>query len=72
MNFRDSLTDDQKTVHDALCESSYLSGAKAGWNAAHMDDPITAMQKIENSREGYMTGMREATTRIIKEIDNDN
>ena len=41
-------------VADALADSQYLAGVSAGWNAANADDPNAALQKLHESRAGYL------------------
>lgn len=41
-------------VADALADSQYLAGVSAGWNAANADDPNSALQKLHESRAGYL------------------
>lgn len=64
-SFTDSLTEDQQTVHDALTESAYLAGARAGWNAAQSDDPNAAWLALQKSREGHLSGLVVARERIL-------
>lgn len=55
--FLASLSPDQRTIHDALCDSSYLAGAKAAWNASCEENPVTAREKFDalvKSRDGYL------------------
>lgn len=44
----------QTEALDALADSQYLAGVKAGWNAANSDDPNTAFQQLHDSRAGYL------------------
>ena len=65
--FRDSLTPDQQTIHDALCDSQYLAGVKAGWNAACIKDAEAAaaeLLRIQNSRRGYLAGVGTAKANL--------
>jgi hypothetical protein len=41
-------------VADAMADSQYLAGVSAGWNAANADDPNAALQKLHESRAGYL------------------
>lgn len=41
-------------VADAMADSQYLAGVSAGWNAANADDPNAALQKLHESRTGYL------------------
>ena len=41
-------------IRDALLDSQYLAGAKAGWNAAQEDDPEKAYAALVKSRDGYL------------------
>ncbi|HTH09708.1 MAG TPA: hypothetical protein VMA55_09065, partial [Acidovorax sp.] len=41
-------------VADAIADSQYLAGVSAGWNAANADDPNAALQKLHESRAGYL------------------
>lgn len=55
--FLASLSPDQRTIHDALCDSSYIAGAKAAWNASCEENPVTAREKFDalvKSRDGYL------------------
>lgn len=48
------------TVHsDALCDAAYIAGARAGFNAAASDDP-TALDKLIQSRAGYLSALKES------------
>jgi hypothetical protein len=44
----------QTEALDALADSQYLAGVKAGWNAANSDDPNAAFQQLHDSRAGYL------------------
>ena len=37
-----------------MADSQYLAGVSAGWNAANADDPNAALQKLHESRTGYL------------------
>lgn len=39
---------------EALMDSLYLAGAKAGFNAAQADDQNAAMKSLHDSRQGYL------------------
>ena len=43
-----------RIVSDALQDSAYLAGAKAGWNAAQADDPNAAYARLTASRDEYL------------------
>lgn len=58
--FLDSLTPDQRTLHDAMCDSAYMAGVAAGWNAANSKDPNSEMARIVNSRSGHLSGYAKA------------
>jgi len=45
-------------VADAMADSQYLAGVSAGWNAANADDPNAALQKLHESRAGYLKPLR--------------
>jgi hypothetical protein len=65
--FYDSLTPDQRTIHDALCDSQYLAGVNAGWNAACIKDKEASeaeLLRIQNSRRGYLAGVGAAKTAL--------
>ena len=47
-------------VADAMADSQYLAGVSAGWNAANADDPNAALQKLHESRAGYLQPIRTA------------
>ena len=47
-------------VVDAMADSQYLAGVSAGWNAANADDPNAALQKLQESRAGYLKPLRAA------------
>lgn len=47
-------------VADAMADSQYLAGVSAGWNAANADDPNAALQKLHESRAGYLKPLRAA------------
>ena len=47
-------------VADAMADSHYLAGVSAGWNAANADDPNAALQKLHESRAGYLQPIRAA------------
>ncbi|MBW8463348.1 hypothetical protein [Acidovorax sp.] len=47
-------------VADAIADSQYLAGVSAGWNAANADDPNAALQKLHESRAGYLKPLRAA------------
>ena len=47
-------------VADAMADSQYLAGVSAGWNAANADDPNAALQKLQESRAGYLKPLRAA------------
>ena len=46
--------DSVPAVADAMADSQYLAGVSAGWNAANADDPNAALQKLHESRAGYL------------------
>lgn len=50
---------DKSDITDALMDSQYIAGAKAGWNAAQADNPNEAYEKIIKSREGYLKPIRD-------------
>ncbi|WP_157764915.1 hypothetical protein [Acidovorax delafieldii] len=50
----------QVEVADAMADSQYLAGVSAGWNAANADDPNAALQKLHESRAGYLKPLRAA------------
>lgn len=56
----DEQVEAEQTIRDALLDSQYLAGAKAGWNAAQSDDPEAAFVRLCASREGHLAGYREA------------
>ena len=63
LRFADSLTPAQRTIHDALCDSQWLTGLKAGWNAGRIQDPDKALEvynRMVASRDGHLEGYREA------------
>lgn len=43
---------------DAIADSQYLAGVTAGFNAAQATDPNAALQKIHDSRAGYLKPLR--------------
>ena len=47
-------------VADAMADSQYLAGVSAGWNAANADEPNAALQKLHESRAGYLKPLRAA------------
>jgi len=62
-----SLSADQRLIHEALCESAYISGAKAAWNASCELDPQVASNQfyaLLRSREGHLKGYVAAKMRI--------
>lgn len=61
--FLDSLTEDQRRIHEALCDSSYMAGARAGWNCGLAED-TKKFEAIERSRRGHLVGVKEALSRI--------
>jgi hypothetical protein len=63
MTFIDSLTPEQRTIHDALCDSQWLAGLKAGWNAGSIKDDAKAQAEYDAlvaSRNGHLAGYRAA------------
>ena len=63
MKFRDTLSPAQQTIHDALCDSAWLSGLKYGWNAGIIKDPEQSQaeySKLSASRSGHLRGYRNA------------
>lgn len=50
----------RETIRDALLDSHYLAGAKAGWNAALNDNPEAAFAALQRSRDGHLSGYKEA------------
>lgn len=57
--FISSLSQDQLRIHEALCDSSYIAGANAAWNAtceADVDDARAKFDALIKSREGHLEG----------------
>jgi hypothetical protein len=42
---------------DALMDSQYIAGARAGWNAAQRDNPNEAFARIERAYEGRLAAL---------------
>lgn len=58
-----SLSADQLRIHEALCDSQFIAGAKAGWNAGCIADPeaaIAAFGALIKSRDGHLEGFANA------------
>lgn len=71
VNFRDTLLPAQQTIHDALCDSAWLSGLKYGWNAGIIKDPDQSQaeySKLSASRTGHLQGYREARTALAAHV----
>lgn len=49
-----------KDVAEALQDSAYLAGAKAGWNAAQADNPNAAYERLVSSRAGHLKPLKDA------------
>lgn len=62
-----ALREAEETIRDALLDSQYLAGVKAGWNAAQADDPEQAFAALLKSREGHMAGYKEARAALNAE-----
>ncbi|RWR30512.1 hypothetical protein D2T29_12640 [Sinirhodobacter populi] len=65
--FRDTLSPDQRTIHDALCESAWLSGLKFGWNAGSIRDDAKSQAEYDRlvaSRAGYLEGYSAARSNL--------
>lgn len=65
VNFRDTLSPAQQTIHDALCDSAWLSGLKYGWNAGIIKDSDQSQaeySKLSASRTGHLQGYRQSRT----------
>lgn len=54
------LAEAQEIIRDALLDSNYLAGAKAGWNAAQADDPNAAYAVLVTSFQGHLAGYAQA------------
>jgi len=50
----------QRDLTEALMDSQYLAGVKAGWNAAHGADPEKELADLKRSREGHVAALRAA------------
>jgi len=62
-SFIKSLSPEQRRIHEALCDSQYIAGAKAGWNAGCIADPDEAQAQFSaliKSREGHLEGYADA------------
>lgn len=62
-SFIESMSQEQLRIHEALCDSQYIAGAKAGWNAGCIADPNEAQAQFEaliKSREGHLEGYADA------------
>ncbi|PWE54374.1 hypothetical protein DEM27_19865 [Metarhizobium album] len=58
-----SLSADQLRIHEALCDSQFIAGAKAGWNAGCIADPeaaTAAFGALIKSRDGHLEGFADA------------
>jgi len=65
---RDEALEEAKIIRDqceALCDSSYIAGVRAGWNLGIAHDK-EGMQKIYKSREGYVKVLNEIRARKDK------
>lgn len=61
--FIKSMSPEQLRIHEALCDSQYIAGAKAGWNAGCIADPNEAQAQflaLIKSREGHLEGYADA------------
>lgn len=68
--FINSLSEDQRTIHDALCASSYIAGLKAGWNAGCIKDAAQAQEaydKLMRAYDGHLAGYAEAKAALAQE-----
>ena len=54
---QDASSDNPRVA--ALMDSQYVAGAKAGFNAAQMDDPSKALADLIASRDGYIKVLKE-------------
>jgi hypothetical protein len=54
----------QEMVPAAMLDSLYLSGAKAGWNAAQSDNPHERYAQLFKSREGYVADIKSARANL--------
>ena len=62
-----SLSEDQRTIHDALCTSSYIAGLKAGWNAGCIKDGAQAQKaydRLMRACDGHLAGYSNARTAL--------
>lgn len=65
--FLASLTPDQRTIHDALCDSAWRAGLGAGWNAGCIKNDAAAQKEFDRlarSRDGHLQGYAEAKKRL--------
>jgi len=55
-----TMPDDKidRDIHDALCESNYRAGVKAGWNAAQSDNQNAALASIMKY-QGHLKPIRD-------------
>ena len=68
-SFYRSLTPEQQTIHDALCDSHYLAGLKAGYGAAQYGDKSEEIfSALMASREGHLTGIKEARAKLLSDM----
>lgn len=54
----DSLTEEQLCIHNALLDSQWLAGLKAGWNAGCIKSDAEAQEsyaKLSKSRDGHLS-----------------
>ena len=66
-----SLSEDQRTIHDALCNSSYIAGLKAGWNAGCIKDGAQAQQayyRLMRACDGHLSGYSDARTALAAAV----
>lgn len=61
--FLESLTEDQRLIHEALCESHYLAGLTQGWNCGDAGSS-EKFASIKKSRRGHLRGVIAARQRI--------
>ena len=66
-SFIESLSPEQLRIHEALCDSQYIAGAKAGWNAGCITDPTAAQAQFTaliESRERHLEGYADARSAL--------
>lgn len=63
--------DAHQIIHDALMDSQYLAGITAGWNAAQCTDPEAALAEVRKSREGHLSGFKDAKAAILSPVTNE-